>query len=94
MNSDSDSEYLRFEREPLGNAVTERWGVYSKRHGDRLGRISWYGAWRQYTFRPASLTIWNRGCLADLIEFINRAMADRNEQRKAKPLPTLPPEQP
>ena len=46
-------------------------------HGYSLGRISWYGAWRQYTFSPAFETIWNKDCLKDIEEFLQQLMDER-----------------
>jgi len=63
------SKYLEFniiERKLKTKVV----GVYSKLHGNRLGRIKWYGAWRQYAFFPADLTIFNVECLDDIISYI------------------------
>lgn len=42
-----------------------------------LGRISWYRAWRQYTFSPAFETIWNRECLKDVQDFLQQLMDER-----------------
>ena len=42
-----------------------------------LGRISWYSAWRQYTFSPTFPTAWNRECLDTIINFINKLMNER-----------------
>lgn len=35
-----------------------------------LGVIKWYCPWRQYCFFPISDTIWNIGCLNEIINFI------------------------
>lgn len=70
------SKYLKFlileEKEK-----TQVWGVYSLRHGDKLAVIKWYGPWRQYTMFPKPDTVWNRGCLDDIIEFIYLLMDGR-----------------
>lgn len=74
-----ESEYLDFEE--VANArpdmKTKVWAVRSKRHGNVLGFIRWYGAWRQYTFWPSEGTIWNPQCMADIQTFINGRMAER-----------------
>lgn len=82
----SESEYLLF-TEIHDTGKTKVWLVLSKRSGDQLATIRWYGPWRCYTMWPSEGTIWNKGCLEDINAFIAAAMADR----KAKPLTDLPP---
>jgi len=63
------SKYLEFnpiEQKPKTKVI----GVYSKRSGDRLAIIKWYGAWRQYAFFPENKTIFNVECLNDIISYI------------------------
>lgn len=72
---DREVEYLRFVEEPNPGKKTRRWRVESKSSGERLGRIGWWGAWRQFVFAPHLDTVFNRGCLTDLNEFIDDAMA-------------------
>jgi len=56
-------EFLLLEKKPKTKVVV----VYSKKSGDRLGIIKWYGAWRQYAFFPETGTIFNVECLNDII---------------------------
>lgn len=74
-----DSEYLVFEDDPLlaRGKKTKVVLVWSKRHGDLLGTIRWYGAWRQYAFHPADDTIWNIGCMQDVEACITELMNER-----------------
>ena len=58
---------------------TNVYEVVSFLHGDRLGIIKWYGAWRCYTFLPNYDTIWNKGCLQDIILFIDELMEERKK---------------
>ena len=81
--SQRETEYLRF-TECASTSKTRVWSVESRRHGSVLGIISWYGAWRQYTFRPHSGTIFNSGCLADIQAFLDDAMADWREKLAAE----------
>lgn len=76
------SEYLSFveERTPP-DRKTGIWQVRSRRSGVVLGRIKWYGAWRQFCFFPESATVFNRGCLDDINEFIEGRMEARREER-------------
>jgi len=70
------SEYLIFKQIPF-DGKTKRFEVISKSRGDVLGRISWYGAWRQYTFSPSTNTIWNKDCLKDIQDFLMQLMEER-----------------
>lgn len=48
-------------------------GVYhvlNNSSGFLLGIIRWYGPWRQYCFFPEAQTLFNVGCMQDIIDFI------------------------
>ena len=65
----TEFKYIRFElidKKPK----TSVYGCYSVRSNDLLAKIAWYGSWRQYCFYPACETIFNVGCMNDIIEFI------------------------
>ena len=65
------NKYIQFEMlEDTGK--TQTWMVVNKTYGTNLGNISWYSAWRQYTFQPAQETEFNNTCLITITEFINR----------------------
>jgi hypothetical protein len=51
--------------------------VVSKSSGQSLGRIYWYGPWRQYIFEPESETIWSCGCMQEVMNFIQKLMLKR-----------------
>ena len=42
-------------------------GITTK-YGDLLGRLKWYGPWRQYIFESNPECIFNAGCLTDVIK--------------------------
>lgn len=82
-------EYLTVELLPRpANRKTDTWVVYPN-NGGELGRVRWSGRWRQYVFDPAAETTFNRGCLLDIVGFLQGAnmkhrvskAAARNEQR-------------
>ena len=73
------SQYLTFKDETPEGRKTRIIGVYSARHGDWLGMIRWYGAWRQYTFHTAAGSIWNTECLKSIIAKVQ----EMNDERKA-----------
>lgn len=54
-----------------------------------LGRISWYGAWRQYIFSPAFETYWNKDCLNEIQLFLINLMFQRRLERNPKLLDKL-----
>jgi hypothetical protein len=72
--------YLRFEKE-ADTGRTEQYGVFSALHGDRLGTVKWYGAWRQYAFFPERETVWNRDCPRQLAGFLDEAMRGQQLRR-------------
>jgi len=71
------SEYLNFEEDDHYPGKTKLIVVVSKRTSEPLGQIKWYGAWRQYTFWPMGDTIWNKRCMLDIINHINKLMDER-----------------
>lgn len=66
------SEYLRFERSGAleYGRKTRVWYVLSKSSGDVLGTVSWWAHWRQYTFHPKELCVFNPTCLREIAEFV------------------------
>ena len=60
---------------------TKVFRVRNKQHGNILGLIMWYGAWRQYAFFPSEETVFSSGCMQDITQFIKGLM----EERKPKP---------
>ena len=74
------TEFLKFFLE--GKSESGRtfiWLVRSYR-GDFLGEIKWYGKWRQYCFYPNRATIFNNGCMKDIVQFIEDEMAKRRKK--------------
>lgn len=75
------SEYLEFERhDPPPDRKTPVVRVLSKRTGQPLGSIAWYGPWRQFCFYPSPETIFNVGCLRDIEDQIGLLMAERRRK--------------
>lgn len=73
------NKYLAFRL--LGDSgKTQTYSVDSRNppsYGDRLAIIKWYGGWRQYCLFPESETVWNKGCLQDINDFIGGLMEKR-----------------
>jgi len=83
---DSCYEYIVMEECRLSAThKTRAWIVRNRKSGAAIGRIHWYGAWRQYCFLPLDNTVFSRGCLYDIAGFIGKAMADWQSKRKSCP---------
>lgn len=75
-----ENDYIRFEK--VGDTgKTKIWNVVSKKHGNVLGTIKWYGAWRQYTFQPEDSTVFNPECLDTISRFIRNEMYRRDSAK-------------
>lgn len=70
--------YLDVRGEIRPGAKTVVIHVHSKSHGDRLGTIRWYGAWRQYIFEPTE-AIFSEGCLKEIEAYLRGANAKQRE---------------
>ena len=69
-----DTKYLHFDELPNDGRKTRRFHVFSVRQGTVLGRIAWFGRWRQYVFEPNPGTVFNNECLtslADRLSYLN-----------------------
>ena len=75
------SQWLVFEQSAhTGKTVIVQ--VLSKQHGNILGTIRWYGAWRQYAFYPVPDTLFNAGCLSDIEAHIRELMDVRSKEER------------
>lgn len=77
----SVSQYLFFQENPSDSGKTVVVHVLSQRSGIILGLIKWYGPWRQYCFYPWADTIFNKGCMEDIIQYIDKLMQERLTKR-------------
>ncbi len=59
---------------------TKVWGCYNNKSDFLLGEIKWHGAWRQYCFFPSAGTVFNNGCLVNIINFINQLKLGGEEE--------------
>lgn len=71
------NEYLRFVEERPPERKTPIVLIYAERDSALLGRIAWFGRWRQYAFMPEPDTTFNRGCLETINAYIDSMMEDR-----------------
>ena len=58
--------------------------LVSSKKGVELGRVQWWGPWRQYTFQPHTDTIFSPGCLNDISVFIKMLMDERKTIKETK----------
>jgi len=71
-------EYVYFEvaeEKPRTNV----YNVISKSEGIVLGIIYWHAPWRQYIFEAYAGMLWSRGCLKQVINFIQKLMDERKK---------------
>ena len=45
--------------------------------GSKLAYIKWHSGWRRYVFLPLPDTLFDAGCLKDILDFITELMEDR-----------------
>jgi hypothetical protein len=75
----SETKYMVFKELPSYARKTKIIQVISKSSGISLGEIKWYGPWRQYCFYPGIYTIFNNGCMTDIIKKIDELMQARKK---------------
>ena len=59
-------------------------GVYSQSSNVLLGKVKWYGPWRQYCFYPEPDTIFNTECLGEIATLLKTAQRFSVEIKKRK----------
>jgi len=74
-------KYVEFELVDR-KAKTNVYSVTSKSDGEFLGRIYWYGSWRQYVFDCS--VVWSHGCLQQICDFLEKLM-DKRKKKKRQP---------
>ena len=75
----AESKYIEFDK--IGDTgKTEIWNILSKSNDFILGRIQWYGPWRQYCFLPSPNSVLNVGCMDDIKKKIGDLMAERRNR--------------
>ena len=72
--------FLESEKLPKTSIYT----VLTKGSRENIGEVKWYPQWREYCFFPESKTVWSRGCLDEIHEFMKRLMRERKEAKEVK----------
>jgi hypothetical protein len=66
---------------------TSVWEVVTQDGGVVIGHVSWWGAWRKYSFFPAPNTLYEPTCLRDIARFCDdetrKHMAKNRAEREA-----------
>jgi len=67
-------QYMNFEKEKRKSKKrkTDIWYCLNNKSHVWLATIKWYAPWRQYCFYPEPEMIFNRGCLEDILDFIEQ----------------------
>ena len=63
---------------------TKVWGCYNNNSTTRIGEVKWYAGWRQYCFFPYEDSVFSKGCLDDIGEFIQQLMDERKKNSNNK----------
>ncbi len=77
-------KYIHFEETPNPNKKTSVWYCLNTKSNYDLGLVRWYGAWRQYTFEPSETTVFNKGCLDDISDFLDQLNKAQRGKWKSK----------
>jgi hypothetical protein len=64
------------------NRKTQVWAVLTIDGRNNLGAVSWFGAWRRYTFTPNEKTTFEQDCLRDIAWFIEEETKRYKSSRK------------
>ncbi len=83
-----EAKWIRF-REVAYPGLTQRWAVETL-DGGTLGRICWFGRWRQYCFFPDEKTVYERQCLRDIASFCESKTREYMRNRPKKEQAVLP----
>jgi hypothetical protein len=73
--------FVRHGNSPSGK--TQEWEVRGT--SDTIGKIAWFGRWRQYTLFPNKETTFNVRCLIEIATFLKELMDERKKKAAAIP---------
>jgi len=75
----NEGKYINFQWVKR-NPKTDVYEVYTKKEHDYLGQVKWYFPWRQYSFFPGTYLVFEKTCLRDIANFLEKLMMERNEK--------------
>ena len=72
--------------EEIGRTKSGRTSIFHIKNLDSisLGSISWYGAWRKYTFHPLAGTLYDSVCLRELSDLLESLTKQQKEITRAR----------
>ena len=77
------SKWIDFQKlKTPASRKTDVYHVVTKDGNSLLGMISWYPAWRCYSFMPNSNCVFETQCLKDIISFIEKLMLERKLEKQ------------
>ena len=79
----SDYPYIYFEK-VASTSKTDIYELRNERTDSVLGVVQWYGSWRQYCFFPKGETIFNKGCLSSILDFLTEVNKIHYAKRNLK----------
>lgn len=59
---------------------TEVYSVIETKEDSSLGIIKWYASWRQYCYFPNASTVFSRGCMLEIYNFLEKLMNERKRR--------------
>lgn len=72
-------KYIRFQEIPNPGKKTKHFQCRNNKSGGLLGLVEWERGWRQYCFYPCADTMFSKGCLEDVNDFITQLMDERKK---------------
>ena len=63
---------------------TQIWDIHSKSSGAILGRIKWYGPWRQYCLFPSPECVFNISCMNEISGMLEKLNSLQRKRRNEK----------
>ncbi len=88
--SSKDRKYhlsFRRKRKPKGKKTNIYVVEKDHEYGLRLGEVRWYGAFRQYCFYPEKDTMFSKGCLELVNNFLDKVNKRHRNKLKNKTYP-------
>lgn len=70
---------------PIGKTKWTKTNVYEVTDETNfpLGRISWFGRWRKYSFMPSASCVFEETCMRDIAQFIEEETKAHKAKKKA-----------
>jgi hypothetical protein len=60
---------------------TKTYKVVNKDNGSFLGFVRWFGSFRQYSFFPSEGCVFEKTCLRDIADFMQKLMDERKKSK-------------